>query len=71
MKRDAFSVVAEMLDLTTKLLKISVDELTNEVGYKRTGNLDQLEVNYRWSSIVVDQSTDPDKMGDKLIQHTT
>jgi hypothetical protein len=51
-------VVAEMLDLTTKILKISVNEPTNEAGYKRSGNLNQLGVNYRWSSIVVDQSTD-------------
>ena len=51
-------VVAEMLNVTTKILKVSIDKPTSEVGWKRTGNLNQLGVNYRWSSIVVDQSTD-------------
>ena len=51
-------VVAEMLDLTTKILKATIDKPSNEAGWKRTGNLNQLGVNYRWSSIVVDQSTD-------------
>ena len=53
-------VVAEMLDIATKLLKISVNQPTSEAGYKRTGNVNQLGVNYRWSSIVVDQNTDSD-----------
>ena len=53
-------VVAEMLDLTTKILKTTVDKPGSEAGWKRTGNLHQLGVNYRWSSIVVDQSTDSD-----------
>ena len=51
-------VVAEMLDLTTKILKTAVDKPRSEAGWKRTGRLHQLGVNYRWSSIVVDQSTD-------------
>jgi hypothetical protein len=51
-------VVAEMLDVTTKILKATIDAPGNEAGWKRTGNLNQLGVNYRWSSIVVDQSTD-------------
>ena len=54
-------VVAEMLDLTTKILKATIDKPDNENGWKRTGNLNQLGVNYRWSSIVVDQSTDSEK----------
>jgi FAD binding domain len=51
-------VVAEMLNVTSKILKVSIDKPTSEAGWKRTGNLNQLGVNYRWSSIVVDQSTD-------------
>ena len=52
-------VVAEMLDLTTKILEATVvDKPGNEARWRRTGNLNQLGVNYRWSSIVVDQSTD-------------
>jgi hypothetical protein len=51
-------VVAEMLDLTTKILSKTRDGAREEAGWRRTGNLNQLGVNYRWSSIVVDQSTD-------------
>ena len=51
-------VVAEMLDLTTKILDATVEKSSNEAGWRRTGNLNQLGVNYRWSSIVVDQNTD-------------
>jgi hypothetical protein len=51
-------VVAEMLDLTTKILKATIDKPSNEAGWRRTGNLNQLGVNYRWSSIVIDQNTD-------------
>ena len=51
-------VVAEMLDVTTKILKTTIDKPNNEAGWRRTGSLNQLGVNYRWSSIVVDQSTD-------------
>ena len=51
-------VVAEMMNITTEILKKTIDKPRNETGWKRTGNLNQLGVNYRWSSIVVDQSTD-------------
>ena len=51
-------VVAEMLDLTTKILETTIEKPGNEAGWRRPGNLNQLGVNYRWSSIVVDQSTD-------------
>jgi len=44
-----------MLDITTKLLKQTVKDSTNEKGWDRSGNLNQLRVNYRWSSIVVDE----------------
>jgi FAD binding domain len=63
-------VVAEMLDLTSKILKRAVDEPTNEAVYKRSGNVNQLGVNYRWSSIVVDQSTDSDKRPDGRRAHS-
>ena len=53
-------VVAEMLDLTTKILQATIEKPNNEAGWRRSGNLNQLGVNYRWSSIVVDQSTDSD-----------
>ena len=46
------------MDVTTKILKTTIDKPNNEAGWKRTGSLNQLGVNYRWSSIVVDQSTD-------------
>ena len=51
-------VVAEMLDLTTKILEATIDRPGDRAGWRRSGNLDQLGVNYRWSSIVVDQSTE-------------
>jgi FAD binding domain len=51
-------VVTEMLNLTTKILKATIDKPNNEAGWRRTGKLNQLGVNYRWSSIVVDQNTD-------------
>ena len=63
-------VVAEMLNLTTKLLEATVDGSNNEAGWKRTGNLNQLGVNYRWSSIVVDQSTDSEKGPDGREAHS-
>jgi len=51
-------VVAEMLNLTTKILKATLDKPTSDAVWQRSGSLDQLGVNYRGSSIVVDQSTD-------------
>ena len=63
-------VVAEMLDLTSKILKRAVDEPTNEAVYKRSGNVNQLGVNYRWSPIVVDQSTGSDKGPDGRKAHS-
>jgi len=54
-------VVAEMLNLTTKILKVSMNTPSSEVGWKRPGSIKQLGVNYRGSSIVVDQcGTGPD-----------
>ncbi|KDR78989.1 hypothetical protein GALMADRAFT_244705 [Galerina marginata CBS 339.88] len=47
-------VVSEMLNITTTLLKKTI---ANEggPGWNRDGNLRQLGVNYRWSTIVVDE----------------
>ena len=59
-----------MLDLTTKILKATIDRPNNEAGWKRTGNLNQLGINYRWSSIVVDQSTDSGTRSDGREAHS-
>lgn len=48
-------IVAQMLEITTKLLKETLKDSTNESGWDRSGNINQLGVNYRWSSIVVDE----------------
>ena len=64
-------VVAEMLDLTTKILKATIEKSDSEAGWRRTGNLNQLGVNYRWSSIVVDQSTDSATGPDTREAHST
>lgn len=44
-----------MLDITTKLLKQTMNDSTNKRGWDRSGSLNQLGVNYRWSSIVIDE----------------
>ncbi|CAA7267061.1 unnamed protein product [Cyclocybe aegerita] len=49
-------VVAEMLNITTSILKKTIKNFNDEVGWNRSGNIYQLGVNYRWSSIVVDES---------------
>ena len=51
-------VVAKMLDLTTKIYEASMDKPSKDDRWRRPGSLNQLGVNYRWSSIVIDQSTD-------------
>jgi hypothetical protein len=48
-------VVAQMLDITTKLFKQTLKDTTNQSGWDRSGNINQLGVNYRWSSIVIDE----------------
>jgi hypothetical protein len=63
-------VVEEMLNLTTKILKVTVNEPNAEAGWKRSGNLNQLGINYRWSSIVVDQCTDSDTGPDGRKKHS-
>ncbi|KAJ3502989.1 hypothetical protein NLJ89_g8635 [Agrocybe chaxingu] len=47
-------VVAEMLNITTGILNATRAAPTGD-AWKRTGALMQLGVNYRWSSIVVDE----------------
>ncbi|KAF9568778.1 monooxygenase [Agrocybe pediades] len=51
-------VIAEMLNLTKGLFKKTVANVTNEEGWKRNGAVDQLGVNYRWSSVVVDEESE-------------
>ncbi|KAJ3514986.1 hypothetical protein NLJ89_g2043 [Agrocybe chaxingu] len=46
-------VIKEMIHQTTKLLKRTLDN--DETAWKTSGSLFQLGVNYRWSSILVDE----------------
>ncbi|KAF9474986.1 hypothetical protein BDN70DRAFT_884267 [Pholiota conissans] len=46
-------VVAQMLQITEKLLDKTA--LNEDSGWDRSGHLNQLGVNYRWSSIVLDE----------------
>ncbi|KAF8895551.1 FAD binding domain-containing protein [Infundibulicybe gibba] len=46
-------VIAEMLDGTTKILNRTMQR--DDTAWRRDGPLTQLNVNYRWSSIVVDE----------------
>ncbi|KAJ3505830.1 hypothetical protein NLJ89_g7213 [Agrocybe chaxingu] len=55
-------VVAEMLNITTGMLNKMVVSSAN-VGWKRTGHINQLAVNYRWSSIVVDEAREKGEGG--------
>ncbi|KAK7062192.1 FAD-binding-3 domain-containing protein [Favolaschia claudopus] len=50
-------VIAEMLDKTTELHKkaFKSDKLDDTAHWKRNKSLDQLGVNYRWSSIVLNE----------------
>lgn len=50
---ERYPVVAEMLDITTKLMKKTTEESNNEKGWDRTGDVNQLGVNYRGSQIVI------------------
>jgi len=50
-------VIAAMLEKTTALLQKTVDG--NADAWDRGGALNQLGVNYRWSSIVVDERAEP------------
>jgi len=47
-------VIREMLDCTTKLLKRTFTDQSND-PWNRTGRLLQLGINYRWSSLVLDE----------------
>jgi hypothetical protein len=48
-------VIAAMLEKTTKLLNKTVSVTTDDSAWHRGGELRQLGINYRWSSIVVDE----------------
>lgn len=48
-------VVAQMLQITEKILETTIAEPSNQTGWDRSGHLNQLGVNYRWSSIVLDE----------------
>ncbi|KAF8891790.1 FAD binding domain-containing protein [Infundibulicybe gibba] len=50
-------VIAEMLGVTTELLKKTFKKEHDQSAWDRTGCLLQLGVNYRWSSIVVDEQS--------------
>lgn len=48
-------VIAEMLNRTTKILNKTFGEKASKEAWNRAGGLLQLGVNYRWSSIVIDE----------------
>lgn len=49
-------VVAQMLNITNKLMADLKQSSSDEAGWNRSGNgLNQLGVNYRWSSIVMNE----------------
>ena len=53
-------VIAKMLELTTTLLKKTMEEKADGQdvsGWRRGGELLQLGINYRWSEIVIDERT--------------
>lgn len=59
-------VVSNMLNITTQILKKTLENV-DDAGWDRTGPLKQLGVNYRWSSIVVDEENEAQgKRQDKL-----
>ncbi|KAF9562654.1 hypothetical protein CPC08DRAFT_761319 [Agrocybe pediades] len=51
-------VIAEMLNMTSTILKKTFENKSIEDAMNRTGDLDQLGVNYRFSSIVVDEESE-------------
>ena len=57
-------VIAAMLQKSTVLYNAM--EKSELVGFKRGGELQQLGVNYRWSSIVVDERTPKPKSADEV-----
>lgn len=48
-------VVKEMLNITDNLMKKTIADSDREEGWDRPGSIDQLGVNYRSSSIIVDE----------------
>jgi hypothetical protein len=47
-----------MLGITTELLKKGMNDTTSGSSWNRSGNINQLGVNYRWSSIVFDEENE-------------
>jgi len=56
-EEERLPVVAEMLNITKAIFNETLSNSTDESAWNRTGKIDQLGVNYRWSSIVVDEET--------------
>jgi hypothetical protein len=57
-------VIKEMLSQTTNLLNKNLRGQAKPSGWRREGNLLQLGINCRWSSIVVDQSIEDSHLQD-------
>ncbi|KAL0562663.1 hypothetical protein V5O48_019420, partial [Marasmius crinis-equi] len=57
-------VITEMLDHTTTLLNKNLRGEAKPSNWRRDGNLFQLGVNCRWSSIVLDQSREDGRLRD-------
>ncbi|PPQ90954.1 hypothetical protein CVT25_015680, partial [Psilocybe cyanescens] len=53
---ERYPVVSEMLNMTTDLMKKTLEHSNNEKGWNRTGDVNQLGVNYRGSTIVVNEA---------------
>lgn len=47
-------VMAQMLKISSALLEKAITNTQDEEAWNRSGNIKQLGVNYRWSSIVID-----------------
>jgi hypothetical protein len=53
-------VIASMLAHTTSLLDQSYENKENPGAWSRDGNLLQLDMNYRWSSLIIDEQRNED-----------
>ncbi|KAF9485253.1 pentachlorophenol 4-monooxygenase [Pholiota conissans] len=60
---ERFPVVAQMLKISTALLKKTI--AGKDEGWNRDGNINQLGVNYRWSSIVIDDEKEVQVEGEE------
>lgn len=55
---ERYPVVSEMLSVTTTLMKKTIEHSKNEKGWDRSGDVNQLGVNYRGSTIVVNEAAE-------------